>query len=525
MRSLTPLVLTILATLVSAQQDKLDDGIPAGDGNVAVFVRMTDQILKSGADYDAYCTKHKNIKRREHRVEVIKTLRAKSDASWKSLEKLLGESADDIKFVQRYWVVNGFACLATGEACHKLAKNANVSFVYRQPRNLPALHNAPKRGRRVRRPNQGAGNKLLAKKALALLEEGAKAKFPPFDKLQPTWNITRIKAVDAWKTGAFGQGITAALIDSGLVVTPALSSALWRNEKEELNGKDDDGNGFIDDLFGYDFNSNTGISIGEPGRCHGSMCGGIIAGRPIEVDGKYLVTGVAPKSRLMVIRGMGLIKSYEYALANGADIVSMSYMWNMQLGNWRGIYRLAHEHMTIAGVVSVGGSGNSGRAPRGRQIGLPKDIPCVIAASGLDQNNKMPAFSSKGPCTWDGVKFYDDFPEDKPLMKPDVTTFITGYPVWTDLRRAMRGWRKVHDAGDNVGLVVGPQGNSFSGPHAGAVAALMLSANPDLPAWRVKELMMATCKNLGKTGHDTKFGAGAVNALAAVNAARAAKTQ
>ena len=86
----------------------------------------------------------------------------------------------------------------------------------------------------------------------------------------------------------------------------------------------------------------------------------------------------------------------------------------------------------------------------------------------------------------------------------------------------MRG-NVVHNAGQNVGLVVGPQGNSFSGPHAGGVAALMLSANPDLPAWRVKELMQQTCRDLGPKGWDIQFGAGMIDALAAVEAARKEK--
>ena len=119
------------------------------------------------------------------------------------------------------------------------------------------------------------------------------------------------------------------------------------------------------------------------------------------------------------------------------------------------------------------------------------------------------------------MKFYDDFGPDHPLQKPDVTGFAAGYPVWSGLGKGMRrGWRATYDAGGGVGLVLGPQGNSFSGPHAGGVAALMLSANPDLPAWRVKELMEATCTDLGEKGRDKKFGAGLLNAQAAVLAAK-----
>jgi subtilisin family serine protease len=71
-----------------------------------------------------------------------------------------------------------------------------------------------------------------------------------------------------------------------------------------------------------------------------------------------------------------------------------------------------------------------------------------------------------------------------------------------------------------MALVVGPGGNSFSGPHAAGVAALMLSANPDLPAWQVKSLMEQTCRDLGPPGRDLTFGSGLLQARDAVRAAR-----
>jgi subtilisin family serine protease len=251
------------------------------------------------------------------------------------------------------------------------------------------------------------------------------------------------------------------------------------------------------------------------------MCAGIVAGRPL--NGKKMVTGVAPRARLMVLRGMGYLKGYEYALANNADVLSMSYMWvNVELGNYRGVFRAAHEHLAAGGVVSVGGAGNFSNLGRGKQIALPKDIPCVIAAAGVvEDGGKAPA-SSQGPCFWQGVKFYDDYPEARPLRKPDVTGVFGGYPVWARPQLPKKGWKLVSQEGDNFALVVGPQGNSFSGPHAAGVAALMLSANPDLNAWEVKSLMEQTCKDIGDKGRDPAFGAGLLQALDAVRAAKRA---
>jgi serine protease AprX len=68
-------------------------------------------------------------------------------------------------------------------------------------------------------------------------------------------------------------------------------------------------------------------------------------------------------------------------------------------------------------------------------------------------------------------------------------------------------------------------GNSFSGPHVAGTVALMLSANPDLTAWRVKEIIESTATDLGPKGKDNDTGFGLINALAAVKGALAAKAK
>ncbi|MEZ5163643.1 MAG: S8 family serine peptidase [Fimbriimonadaceae bacterium] len=94
----------------------------------------------------------------------------------------------------------------------------------------------------------------------------------------------------------------------------------------------------------------------------------------------------------------GLHRGFEYALDNGADVFSMSYMFvNMEIGNYRGVFRLAAEHATAAGMLLCGGAGNfATSAPEGKQITIPKDIPCVLSAAGTKEDGSRPDFSSKG---------------------------------------------------------------------------------------------------------------------------------
>ncbi|MHC4853431.1 MAG: S8 family serine peptidase [Planctomycetota bacterium] len=486
---------------------KLDRGI-RGDQDHEVFVRMADQLFVTAVDYPTFCRENANKKRGALRKQVIAELRNKANASWKLLESTVKalQKDDSISDIKRYFVVNGFGCVASTEACKQLAAHQAVGFIYKKPlRNLPPVSSrALGGGRRIVRRGGGGSKRPVS----------------------VPWNLKEIQANQVWKQEQVtGKGIIIALLDSGIHMTPPLITALWRNAKEKLNGKDDDGNGYVDDIFGWDFQGRSNSVVGDFGIGHGSMCGGIMAGRPVDTGKKkMLVTGIAPEARLMMLRGMGYIAAYEYALANGASVISMSYMWvNRPLGNWRGLYRLAHEHMTAAGIVSVGGAGNYSRLPHGKQIALPKDIPCVVAAAGLDKTMVKARASSEGPCYWDDVVFYRDHDEDDPLQKPDVTGFFTDYPVWfnLNLRGRMMGRivRSVTYKGDDgYGLVVGPGGNSFSGPHAGGVAALMLSANMDAPAWRVIEVMKKTCKDWGEKGHDTVYGAGLLQALKAVQA-------
>lgn len=198
------------------------------------------------------------------------------------------------------------------------------------------------------------------------------------------------------------------------------------------------------------------------------------------------------------------------------------------MGQYRGLYRLAHEHLAAAGVLSVGGAGNyAKRRPVGTQIGSPKDIPCVIAASGVGKRGAVSSFSSRGPVSWQGIRYYGQRDPRSPVMsKPDVTACNADFPMWTRKEvwtgaRAKRIQEVVHEDGAGYIFATGPRGNSFAGPHVAGVAALMLEANPNLPVWELKRLLESTCQDMGEPGRDVAYGAGMMQADKAVAAARA----
>jgi hypothetical protein len=498
---------------------KVDSDIGSGRRTYAVFVRMADQLLGDRGDYERFCKEHAGAKRRELRPTILQDLRTRADRSWGRVSNRVAEleKARGLRNVDRYWIVNGFTCDATGYACHQLAELDEVSFVYLQRGPLHQVKRETEPGQPSATPEQ----ERFIRGVVAAWKDDSDEPFTT-KGFTTSWNLTAIQADAAWnEEHVTGRGVVVAMNDSGMMLTPALTRALWKNPSEVLNGKDDDGDGRVDDVFGWDFNADSYWNLGDDLKWpHGSMCAGIIAGRPI--NGRNLLTAVAPRARLMVLRGMGYLKSYEYALIHGADVLSMSYMWeDTPLGHYRGVYRAALEHLSAAGVVAVGGAGNYTRLRTGKQIALPKDVPCVITAAGIARDGRKAPNGSEGPCTWKGVKFYDDYPPARPLSKPDVTGVFGKFPLWGRPENGEIYARQ----NDQMALIIGPAGNSFSGAETAGVAALMLSANPDLCPWEVKALMERTCRDLGPKGRDYSYGAGLLQARDAVRAARAATGQ
>ena len=171
-----------------------------------------------------------------------------------------------------------------------------------------------------------------------------------------------------------------AIIDTGVDCEhPDLKDNLWVNEKEKngVAGKDDDGNGIVDDIHGYDFVNKTGGMADFNG--HGTHCAGIAAAVGHNGIG---ITGANPDALIMPITvmqsdGTGdvatIIKGIDYAAANGADVISMS------LGGYG--YSIAEEQAlgkAYATAVIVAAAGNDGHDLTGYHC--PGDAPMYPAA-------------------------------------------------------------------------------------------------------------------------------------------------
>ena len=215
----------------------------------------------------------------------------------------------------------------------------------------------------------------------------------------PTNIHAQIQALKAWDINLGSKKVNIAVIDTGIDLThPDLKNQLWVNEKE-LNGKpgvDDDGNGFVDDIHGYDFVNNDSSPNDDQG--HGSHCAGII-GAIHNTEG---IAGVMKDVSLMAIKfldenGSGTmldaVKSVDYAVQNGAQIISASW------GGGENSQALleAIKNAGDKGVVFVAAAGNdSMNIDRHLIYPASYELDNIISVAALNAQNGLAYFSNYG---------------------------------------------------------------------------------------------------------------------------------
>ncbi len=133
-----------------------------------------------------------------------------------------------------------------------------------------------------------------------------------------------IRAPEAWKIKNSAKNIIVAVIDSGVYIEhPDLKDNIWVNKGEiPGNGVDDDNNGYVDDINGWNFITKTGDpSPTEAGESHGTQVAGVIGAKG---NNKIGISGVAWDTQIMGIQGGGLSPSFHYAIKNKADVINLS---------------------------------------------------------------------------------------------------------------------------------------------------------------------------------------------------------
>jgi subtilisin family serine protease len=418
------------------------------------------------------------------RAYVVSTLKDKADSSQADLRAYLDTavsegSADDVRYI---WLGNAVGLFAKPALIQDLSLRNDIERINWDPPRFTLFESPPGNG--------GDPSPDIS------------------------WGLTKIGAPAAWDAGYKGEGAVVAVLDTGCDYEhPDLIGQRWENG-EEISGTpgvDDDGNGYTDDFYGWNFvDDNNDVHDIDPHGVlkHGTHVTGTIAG-----DGTMGInTGVAPLSEFMtcvITAGFpypgyesGVWDAMDYALDNGADVINLSgglyHYQNPDRAAWRETCR----NLGIAGMLIIAAAGNDdlhGADPPPGEIATPADVPCVIAVGATDSYDVLWEYSSKGPTTWEDVDPYNDYPN---LIKPDL---VAPGVVITSTKAPGPPW----GYGDDTGT-------SMAAPHVAGLAALILGDDPDLFPHQVCWKMALTAYDINPLGKDNHYGWGRIRCLPAI---------
>lgn len=290
----------------------------------------------------------------------------------------------------------------------------------------------------------------------------------------------QIGVLRAWDKTTGSRNVVVAVIDSGVDMQhPDLRENIWHNPNERLNGLDDDNNGYIDDMNGWDFVSNdndpspifdTKKQYQYSDLSHGTVVAGLIGAvgnNNTDASGVAWQVSIMP-IRVMDEKGMGnienVVKALRYAQANGAFIVNLSFGGpdsSIELEDTlKDLY-----NQNVLTVVAAGNHDNSTSGNLDFSPTYPacadqnSNVDTVLTVASVNEVNQTSAFSNYGTCV-DLVAPGERISSTVPY-EPNIETFKSSFTGYFS-------------------------GTSMSAPLVSGAAALVKSLNPDFTAQEVK---------------------------------------
>lgn len=330
------------------------------------------------------------------------------------------------------------------------------------------------------------------------------------------WYLQKIKAQISWDERRESPDIVIAIIDSGVQTNhPDLKDNIWVNQREiPGNRKDDDGNGFIDDVNGWDFVNNSTDpnpkftpGFTEDGVFHGTIVAGVAAASGNNAAG---VAGVTWRAQIMPLKALDdqgtgntfrIIQAIDYAVNNGADIINLSFVgygYSQSLAE-------AIERAYRAGVIVVAAAGNEESGGYGHSLDkLPMYPAChdgdknmVIGVASTDALDQKTNFSSYGSRCVDiaapGVSVYSTvvYAPNQQIDGQPLDKYYDGY--WS--------------------------GTSVSVPMVSGALALIMQQNPSLKRDEVIKVLLNNADDIARLNMDYlgQMGRGRLNVASAIN--------
>ena len=272
--------------------------------------------------------------------------------------------------------------------------------------------------------------------------------------LQKSWDLLRTRGIAA----GGDSSVVVAVIDTGVDYTHEdLKDNIWVNTKEiPGNGIDDDGNGYIDDVYGVDL--ETGRDSGMDDNGHGTHVAGIIAAANNHIG----VVGLAYNVKLMPIKaGMAsgffnqsqIAKGILYAYNNGADVINMSFGGSASTIAVQDALETAYTRCVLVAAAGNDGAPNEGLLARPT---YPAALSYVMGVMSVDIRGVESGFTNYDVAAYSSVEYEVYAPGSQ------ILSTIPGnrYATWS--------------------------GTSMAAPYVSAMAALLRSAYPDTNTYPTK---------------------------------------
>lgn len=290
-------------------------------------------------------------------------------------------------------------------------------------------------------------------------------------------SLRRLNIHRAWDITT-GSTLVVAVIDTGININHQdLSGRVWTNTDEIPNNNiDDDNNGYVDDVHGYNFFDNN-ANIAD-GHGHGTGIASIIAANTNNRKG---VAGIDWLAKVMVLKALDNLgggdfedvsEAVRYAVDNGASVINMSFGSNSNSNTMAQAIDYAISH----NVVVVAATGNNGDG----QIFYPARYPEVISVGSID--------------FLDGRSDFSNYGANLDLVAPG---------------------EKVVMAGLQSSKYIEGAGSSFAAAQVSGIALLLLANDPALTPSQIHSILTSTANTIG-SGESIFFGFGRPDALSAL---------